>query len=437
MSRNKMISRFSWLITAACILELSVGCTHQIVLQSQAEPLLLDQKAKHSPVVVVLKVEDGTTGPDYQQDPKFVGQDVSHWALIAVLPTRHDTNRYSTDVPRTEVAQESLTNGLTKMGLMAVSRSEAGIEQLRNLPDGQLVVKAKLRSFEVTNSNELIIILLMNVGHIKALHAQVAFDSQVLIPGEPAPVWQGTVTGQAEWKLGQYGDVDITENLEWRDRGIVIRLAIENAVGNLVTQANLRQLSARLQENAQGRFIQRVQEKEKAGDLQGALSLYGQAYRSAMSAEGTELAIAGIARVWQKMPGKPALPEEARRYGVQATSQADKKRYEEAIKLYEKALDIAPWWAEGHFNRALVLADQNRYAEAIASMKHFVILSPNSSEARAAQDKLYEWELEAQSQPASSKGSSSTQTPSPQSRSVFDAATKGSGQGRSAAGAVK
>jgi hypothetical protein len=60
-------------------------------------------------------------------------------------------------------------------------------------------------------------------------------------------------------------------------------------------------------------------------------------------------------------------------------------------------------------------------------MKHFVVLAPESPDARAAQDKMYEWELEAPSQPVSSTGSSSAQAPNPEPRSAFGTAAKGGG----------
>lgn len=103
----------------------------------------------------------------------------------------------------------------------------------------------------------------------------------------------------------------------------------------------------------------------------------------------------GLRRTYAKLPTKPDLPEGARRFGVQAVSMAEQKQYGEAVALYAKAFGVAPWWPEGHFNGALLLADQNRFAEAITNMKNFLELSPSSPDARAAQDKIYEWELKA------------------------------------------
>ncbi len=88
----------------------------------------------------------------------------------------------------------------------------------------------------------------------------------------------------------------------------------------------------------------------------------------------------------------PEFPEEARRARIQAESALREKRTEDAVDRYEEALKIAPWWPEGRFNRALVLGDLDRYTEAIREMKKYLALVPDAPNARAAQDKIYEWE---------------------------------------------
>jgi regulator of sirC expression with transglutaminase-like and TPR domain len=66
------------------------------------------------------------------------------------------------------------------------------------------------------------------------------------------------------------------------------------------------------------------------------------------------------------------------------------KRFPDAASLYDEALKIAPWWAVGHYNRALVLAELKRYRDAISEMRRFLQLEPNSPEARAIQDQMYQ-----------------------------------------------
>lgn len=422
MSTNHGREGGGWrlVMVMACTLVAVSGCTRQVVMPTGNLWQAAGPQDPRTPVVSVLRVEDAVTNLEQQKDPRSLGQDVSHWGLLGPFPIRNDSNQYEADRDRADVIQVGVTAGLTKMGLPALARTETALDQVRALPEGHLVLHAKLRSFEITHDLFLMILLIANAGHLDKLKANVVMDCQLFQPGQAAPLWQGTIEGKAEWDAGTYSDMDIAQNVKWsQERGTVVREAIENAVGNLVAKSGIRQLSAKLQGEAQARMLTKVQERETSGDLQGALSLYIQAYRSAMGPEQTISAVTGIARVLRKMPNKPALPEEARRFGVQATSLLDKKRYEEAVALYEKALEIAPWWGEGHFNRALVLANQNRFHEAIAGMKHFVLLAPDSADARAAQDKLYEWEVEVPSQPASPNGSPSGQTPSPQPQSAF------------------
>ncbi len=92
---------------------------------------------------------------------------------------------------------------------------------------------------------------------------------------------------------------------------------------------------------------------------------------------------------------KPEFPEEARKFRVQAEFAAQEKRIDLAIELYGKALAIVPWWPEGHYDLALVLADKKQYRDAMGEMKRYLLLAPGGSEARTAQDKIYQWEIAA------------------------------------------
>jgi tetratricopeptide (TPR) repeat protein len=89
---------------------------------------------------------------------------------------------------------------------------------------------------------------------------------------------------------------------------------------------------------------------------------------------------------------KPEFPEAARRYRVQAEAAVRDKEFDVAADLYAEALNLAPWWPEGRFNRALILGELKDYAEATVEMKRYLALVPDAPNARAAQDKIYEWE---------------------------------------------
>jgi tetratricopeptide (TPR) repeat protein len=109
-------------------------------------------------------------------------------------------------------------------------------------------------------------------------------------------------------------------------------------------------------------------------------------------APASKAAFAEAVRFYHSQTVRPALPEETRKFRVQAEVSVKEKRYADAAEFYEQGLAITPWWAEGHFNRAVVLAEGNNYEDAIFEMKRYLELEPKSADARVAQDKIYEWE---------------------------------------------
>jgi hypothetical protein len=98
------------------------------------------------------------------------------------------------------------------------------------------------------------------------------------------------------------------------------------------------------------------------------------------------------AKSYRDAPVKPVPGEDVRRYRVQAEVAVNEKRFQDAANLYARALYIAPWWPEGHFNAALILGDLRQYDKAIDHMTKYLALVPNAADARAAQDKIYAWE---------------------------------------------
>lgn len=98
---------------------------------------------------------------------------------------------------------------------------------------------------------------------------------------------------------------------------------------------------------------------------------------------------------FQKATAKPQFPEEARRYKVQAEGAVRDKDFKDAVDLYAQALQIAPWWPEGHYSRALVLEETKEYDAAIIEMTRYLALVPKAQNARDAQDKIYDWERKA------------------------------------------
>lgn len=89
---------------------------------------------------------------------------------------------------------------------------------------------------------------------------------------------------------------------------------------------------------------------------------------------------------------KPEISEDVRRFKVIAEAAVKAHRFGDAANAYEDGLGLAPWWPQGQFNAALLLGELHYYDEAITHMKRYLKLVPDAPDARAAQDKVYEWE---------------------------------------------
>jgi tetratricopeptide (TPR) repeat protein len=96
--------------------------------------------------------------------------------------------------------------------------------------------------------------------------------------------------------------------------------------------------------------------------------------------------------IYPLMKEKPAVREAARKYMVQAGTATDEKKYNEALKLWGKASSIAPYYPLADYNRALLWELLGNYEYAISNMKDYIKLSPDATDARSAQDKIYAWE---------------------------------------------
>ncbi|HEX9628313.1 MAG TPA: tetratricopeptide repeat protein [Acidiferrobacterales bacterium] len=101
--------------------------------------------------------------------------------------------------------------------------------------------------------------------------------------------------------------------------------------------------------------------------------------------------VASLADYRKKAAANIAFPEEANKYKVQAEGAVRDKAFDDAADFYAAALNIAPWWPVGHFNRALVLGEAGEYELARREMNYYLQLVPDAPNARAAQDKIYDW----------------------------------------------
>jgi tetratricopeptide (TPR) repeat protein len=127
-----------------------------------------------------------------------------------------------------------------------------------------------------------------------------------------------------------------------------------------------------------------------AENIAGALAII----QNAPSKKKEEANFDVQAKSYRDATVKPVPGEDVRRYRVQAEAAVREKRFQDAATLYGRALYLAPWWPEGHFNAALILSELGQYDRAINHMKKYLALVPGAPDARAAQDKIYAWEGE-------------------------------------------
>lgn len=110
--------------------------------------------------------------------------------------------------------------------------------------------------------------------------------------------------------------------------------------------------------------------------------------------EKAELKLTKFRDEYLKTGKRKELSEEQRRYIVQANAANDAKDYYNALLLYRKSLDIDKFsYPEAYFNMALILAQVKSFYQATYAMKAYLVLAPDAEDARKAQDKIYEWEL--------------------------------------------
>jgi tetratricopeptide (TPR) repeat protein len=133
--------------------------------------------------------------------------------------------------------------------------------------------------------------------------------------------------------------------------------------------------------------------RQNANRLADALNTLRSAGTGKVSEEAR---FADIVAQYQAASPKPILPEEVRKFQVQAEFALDNKRYADAARFYGEGIKLAPWWTAGRFNRALLLAETGSYRDAMAEMRRFLQLEPQSPDARLAQDRIYQWEAAAQ-----------------------------------------
>jgi len=118
----------------------------------------------------------------------------------------------------------------------------------------------------------------------------------------------------------------------------------------------------------------------------------------AASTEGTDRDRAAFARVveqYRAASPKPGPTEEVRKFQVQGEGAIRDKDFAGADECFAAGIAVAPWYPPFHYNRALVLSELGDFELAALEMQRYLALSPDAANARAAQDRIYDWERRA------------------------------------------
>jgi tetratricopeptide (TPR) repeat protein len=138
--------------------------------------------------------------------------------------------------------------------------------------------------------------------------------------------------------------------------------------------------------------IAKARQSEQSGDWLIAFQEYDRAFQWTADDTLSHQFAGHMIRIYPKLPVKPELPEEARRFAIQAEAAVKEERYADAIKHLADLTWVAPWWPNARYDMALLNARMEQYDTAIVAMKAYLSLCPDAPNARKAQDQIYEWE---------------------------------------------
>jgi len=93
-----------------------------------------------------------------------------------------------------------------------------------------------------------------------------------------------------------------------------------------------------------------------------------------------------------KRPAELDIPDEARQLLKRGVEASNAKNSRSAVDLLDKAIEIAPWWAEANYQRGLALADTNKYGAAIHDMRRVQAITGDTPIGRNARDKIKAWQ---------------------------------------------
>jgi len=392
---SKLIDRSIFWMTGFLVLVVS-GCatTHIKTFKMNDGLPVSGSTYLRGPAVTLFPIEEAlqqepAVAAAFSADPTYMGKGLREGGTAWIIFPVTETDEYHSDMPRTDIIRTVALSRLKKDGIPATYQAKIRGDQFIMLSEDHLGVDMRLRKFDVDTSFTFLLPLppwIINFYYSNEI-AHVVLDCKLRQPGTSAPLWEGT--GEGRFTTSDFKKMK--KNMGQKYSNIVLA-AVSIAVDQCITKSGLLETRVKLSNQRYARLVTNGRKQATDGNIFKALDTYGQAYNSALTSEQSLDAVKAMAQMIQAMPGDPVLPEEARRFKVNAEGAVGDKRFAEAAEFYADALNVAQWWPAGHFNRALILGENGDYADARREMKFYLQLVPDATNARAAQDKIYEWE---------------------------------------------
>lgn len=371
----KLIRLTKMLVLVVALLA-ATGCEFYKTIPIQKSFPVSTRAEPAEPALMLFPVED-RTGKNYDQT--YLGTGLDFISYFVIFPYQFMMDVYNADTTRAEAVRIAARAYLMNDGIAVMDLGSNAAYQFNNLPEGELGMQFSIRAMNVdTNFSGVLPLIIINIFLYTDYVTHIALDCQLLQSGNPQPLWSGTI------------DQKFDDEVKFHD-------ALSQVVDACITQSNFKGERAMLltqRSRAYRSMMEQAIAKQAAGQVYDALDMYSEAAVKGLLPEERDEAFAALARQYVLLSRKPELPEEARKFGVQAEAAVRQKNYAAAVDLYRSELRIAPWWPNARYNLALVLAELKRYPDAIAEMKKYLALAPNAANARQAQDKMYGWELQ-------------------------------------------
>jgi tetratricopeptide (TPR) repeat protein len=117
------------------------------------------------------------------------------------------------------------------------------------------------------------------------------------------------------------------------------------------------------------------------------------------------------------MKPAPAVPEEAERSVIRGTAHfqkaADAAGYKKAIVEFKSAANTAPWFALAYYNLGVAEEKAGLYADALQSLKFYLMAAPDAKNARDVKNKIYALEVDAEDLQAGKNAAPPPAAPAP------------------------